>query len=329
MNEYGIVSFGVGMYQYSEITELHVEASSFCQAACPQCIRTGNPLVIENNMSLMFFKSIVPEDFIKQLTKVMFCGNIGDPLMNNELLDIILYIIKCNSNIHIDVHTNGSLRNTEYWRNNAFMTKANVKTIFALDGLEDTHSIYRINTVFAKIIENAKAYIAAGGIAEWHMLVFQHNLHQVELCRQLSIELGFQSFTSKITDRFTDNSQIISTDFALTSTIPVSRITNYKDVVANSVIDCEVKKIKSVYIDNKGLIWPCCYLGLIPYKNQKTAFMKDNVLAMDSVVKQIGGNDLRGRSIRDTLNKTWTDIYNTALENKTIPQCSKTCGVRT
>jgi len=115
----------------------------------------------------------------------------------------------------------------------------------------------------------------------------------------------------------------------LTSTIPVSSITNYKTVISNSVIDCKVKKIKSVYIDNKGLMWPCCYLGLIPYKNQKTAFMADNNLMMDSVLEQLGGNDLRVRSIRETLDVTWTDIYNTALENKTIPQCSKTCGVRT
>ena len=44
------------MYRYTDITELHIEISSYCQAECPQCIRTHNPLLNENNISFDFYK---------------------------------------------------------------------------------------------------------------------------------------------------------------------------------------------------------------------------------------------------------------------------------
>ena len=46
---------------------------------------------------------------------------------------------------------------------------------FAIDGLEDTNHIYRRNTDWVKIVQNATAYIAAGGRAEWDFIVFAHN----------------------------------------------------------------------------------------------------------------------------------------------------------
>ena len=51
---------------------------------------------------------------------------------------------------------------------------------FAIDGLEDTHSIYRQGTNWKKIIDNVMTFVDAGGKARWDMLVFQHNEHQVE-----------------------------------------------------------------------------------------------------------------------------------------------------
>ena len=54
------------------------------------------------------------------------------------------------------------------------------KVIFAIDGLEDTNHLYRVNTNFNKIMENAKAFINAGGIARWDFIAFAHNEHQIE-----------------------------------------------------------------------------------------------------------------------------------------------------
>ena len=74
--------------------------------------------------------------------------------------------------------------------------------VFSIDGLEDTNHIYRVGVQFKKIMENAKAYIDTGASAHWDMLVFDHNKHQVDECRQLADTMGFTWFRSKETDRW-------------------------------------------------------------------------------------------------------------------------------
>jgi hypothetical protein len=44
--------------------------------------------------------------------------------------------------------------------------------------LEDTNHLYRENVEWKKIMENARAFISAGGTAHWDMLIFDHNKHQ-------------------------------------------------------------------------------------------------------------------------------------------------------
>ena len=49
--------------------------------------------------------------------------------------------------------------------------------MFAVDGLADTHSIYRVRTNWDKIIENIKAFTNNAGRARVIMTVFEHNKH--------------------------------------------------------------------------------------------------------------------------------------------------------
>jgi hypothetical protein len=51
--------------------------------------------------------------------------------------------------------------------------------------------------VWTKLIKNAETFINAGGNATWEYLIFDHNDHQVEQARQLSIDMGFVAFSAK------------------------------------------------------------------------------------------------------------------------------------
>jgi MoaA/NifB/PqqE/SkfB family radical SAM enzyme len=103
-------------------------------------------------------------------------------------------------------NTNGSLRNPAWWsRLGAVMREdqnlGNYCT-FSLDGLEDTNHLYRRNTNWKKIMENAKAFIDAGGVAHWDFIVFEHNEHQVDEARELARSMGFKNFNVKRTTRW-------------------------------------------------------------------------------------------------------------------------------
>ena len=45
--------------------------------------------VINSEMTFNQFKIWFPESFLQQLKEIMFCGNLGDPLMAKDCLEII------------------------------------------------------------------------------------------------------------------------------------------------------------------------------------------------------------------------------------------------
>ena len=179
------------MIKYKDIRHVELELSSYCNANCPLCPRnlfgyTYNTGYTAKNLTLAEVKQILNPKFISQLDKVTFEGNYGDPLMNPELLDIVDYINK-----PINLFTNASMQTKTFWEK---LAKTKTTVYFALDGLSDTHSIYRQKTDYNKIIANATAFINAGGSAVWKMIKFGHNKHQIDDCKKLSKQLGFKEF---------------------------------------------------------------------------------------------------------------------------------------
>ena len=210
------------MYNYKDIKSIHLEVTSKCQARCPMCPRRlrGGPMLDSlylEEISLDLFKKWFPQQFIKQLNHVYMCGNLGDPMIAKDTNKIFRYMRETNPGMSLQMHTNGSGRTEKWWQE---LAELNVKVVFGIDGLQDTHSLYRINTDWNKIIKNAKAFIKAGGDARWDMLVFKHNEHQVEKCEDLSKMLGFKGFSVKHTTRFRDGKlDVIDDTYNITHTL--------------------------------------------------------------------------------------------------------------
>jgi MoaA/NifB/PqqE/SkfB family radical SAM enzyme len=195
------------MYSYNEIKTVHLEITEKCNAACPMCARNinggeDNPWLQNAELSLTDIYTIFPDDFIKQLNHMFMCGNYGDPIVAKDTLAVFKHFRKVNPNIYLSMNTNGSARTQTWWRDLAKTIGTDGYVIFSIDGLEDTNYLYRKNTVWEKIMDNAKAYIEAGGIAHWEYIVFEHNQHQIEEARRLSEQMGFQKFQVKKSARF-------------------------------------------------------------------------------------------------------------------------------
>ena len=195
------------MYKFNEIKTVHLEVTERCNASCPMCARNINggdlnPHIREAELSLDNIKKIFSLDFLQQLSHIYLCGNYGDPIVAKDTLDILRYFRECNQNLLLSINTNGSARNTEWWRSLAEILGSNGYVVFSVDGLSDTNHIYRQNTNFDTIMRNATTFIEAGGKAKWEFIVFAHNEHQVETARQLSKDMHFAEFATKKTARF-------------------------------------------------------------------------------------------------------------------------------
>jgi len=193
------------------ITQVHWEPSDKCNSACPMCPRYDSQGfeigTLENTeWTLEGFQTAWTEPFVKSLSKILACGNFGDPCACRDFSDIYSYVREMNPRIGLACNTNGSLRNPNWWYKLGSVMRQEQNSgnycTFSLDGLEDTNHLYRRNTNWKKIMENAAAFIDAGGVAHWDYIVFEHNEHQIDEARELARKMGFKNFNVKRTTRW-------------------------------------------------------------------------------------------------------------------------------
>ena len=314
------------MYTLNQIKNVHLEITSKCQAQCPMCPRRINggllnPLISLHEITLNQFKKWFTVEFISQLDSLFMCGNLGDPIIAEDCLEIFQYIRETNTNIRLSMHTNGSARNIHWWKE---LAKYKVKITFGIDGLEDTHKLYRVNTDWHKIIRNAWAFIEAGGEAEWHMLVFKHNEHQIEECRNISIDTGFKKFTVKHTSRFKDNKFHVLDETGATVNIlyPTEFSKNLTSKVSSSVsstIECKANKYKQLYIGADGTVSPCCWLDFswqLPNQDNRIDYM-DSIGVFPNLNKN---------SISEIFELGYFKQIEDTWAVKPLIECNKQCG---
>jgi sulfatase maturation enzyme AslB (radical SAM superfamily) len=254
-----------------DIKILHLESTDACNAACPQCARETDKNFNKNivhQLSVEQIRQLVNEDLIKGLNKMFMCGIYGDPAAGKNTLDIYRYFREINPTITLGMNTNGGLRDVNWWTQLAgLLNQTKDYVMFSLDGLSDTNHIYRANVNWNKVIENAKAFISAGGRAHWEMLVFEHNQHQVDQAQQTAKDMGFKWFRAKVSKRF--NSRPV--DF-------LNPPKGWRDpIVTEGKISCQALIESSAYVSAKGIIHPCCWVGSI-----KTATLDQFSLIQDS-----------------------------------------------
>jgi len=271
------------MISFKNIRDVHLEISSLCNASCPWCPRTfwGYPYnggYPEVNFTLEHAKKIFTKEFLPQLYSIRINGNFGDIVMNPEGPDIVAYFLSQNSNLRITISTNGGARDQDYWKK---LAQTSATVMFCLDGLEDTHHLNRQNTVWNTVIRNAQTFINAGGQAIWKMIRFDHNHHQIEQCRAMSLDLGFVDFklidegrnTGPVFDREGNLSHVLGnydkeTDFKILFFKKKNDTILLEDIIQDrtpaKAVDCKVKKSRSVYIAANGDVSPCCWTGFYP-----------------------------------------------------------------
>lgn len=250
---------------FSDIKLLHVESSSKCNAWCPACARNklGFGLtdgLVETDLSLDRLQSII--DQLPSLELVQLCGNHGDPIAGNNILPIVDLCLE--KQFKIQIHTNGSLRSVAWWSDLGRKLKDVPHEVwFGIDGIGSTHEIYRQGTDYNKIIDNATAFIQAGGHAVWQFVPYEHNQHQVMKAIKLSQQLKFKSFKlaklfrkDKLQAKHWKTGEPYELKVA-TNFIPLIRM-DYKKTAPRED-QCMHLSAPSVYLDALGKISWCCY----------------------------------------------------------------------
>ncbi len=169
-----------------QLTAIHVEITSKCNARCPGCLRTtddGDVLsILSHNpteLSLNQFQTYFPKNIVKN-KEFFFGGTIDDPMMNKNVYDICEYVISNQGQVTLETNTGANNVDT-YTKLGKLSHQSNGKlhVYFSVDGLEETNHLYRVNVIWSKVLENMKAYSSNKGKCTWQYLVFDHNYKEI------------------------------------------------------------------------------------------------------------------------------------------------------
>lgn len=146
-----------------------------------------------------YFRALVrPENRIDALTYNL---TLSDPIYSGVLLEQLEYCNTLDNPPRIIISTNGSGRNTKWWIKLASLLKAIDIVEFAVDGLEDTNHIYRVNADWQSIINGMKTLREHSDCnIGWRYIVFEHNYHQIDTAKALAKEFNLDGFHAILGD---------------------------------------------------------------------------------------------------------------------------------
>ena len=335
------------MFTRSRPYTFHIELTDKCNAGCPMCPRTDalnfckpdREKVFNVELSLEDFRRHFTDDLCARTSEIVFGGAYGDPLAASQLIEIVDHLTA--RGVRLAVSTNGGLRKPDWWRRlGEMMKRTGSRLELHIDGLADTNPLYRVRTNFARIIENAAAYIATGARAEWHFIIFRHNQHQIDEAFRLSRKMGFAEFTLIDTIRFSGGDRyeyrmpsgetrylemptVKAAEFQ-TSGGGVAVIERPRQAVAANPMDAGVNGIhcKSAvnnqpYISAHGQVSACCW---VTGSDEEAAFFKGLGLSPERY-------NIHNRPLEDILlDEPFATLYASAWALDSLKTCRHKCG---
>ena len=284
--------------------------------------------------------------------------------MHPEFLDILQDFRNKNATLWLYIHTNGGVHDESYWREIAAIMNGYGQIDFGFDGLEDTLHLYRRNVKYDVAMRNARAFVNAGGRAQWNYIVFRHNEHQVEQARKLSQQYGFNNFLTRKTGRFYDHANECaypnwpvldrhgnveyvleepeSQEWRNPSVQKIQVIKkihgSFQQYLKQTAIKCDALLGNKVVITAEGLVLPCNFfehnmydarfvnLEYMPGANEAHFYNGKN-----QVQELIGRYNNELNINQNTLKKVfesnfWNELISRWTGKEKLMECAMTCG---
>lgn len=300
---------------YNNIKKIEFDLSSSCNSYCPSCARYTiqnnelylNPyLNFNQNISVAVIENIFSSQSISDTVKVDLVGSVGDALAHPKIIDIIDVIYQHRPDCEINIHTNGGLGNPALYKKLATHLKRPSNVSFSVDGLADTNHLYRIGVIWERVIENIKAFNAAGGKSTWQFVEFEWNRHQTNDARRLAEQLGCDEFVVRY-DRMSESERAEYNIAAQRiNQKKTAKRTNREPLVnkksSYAPVTDKCVSTQSIYVNSDSRVVPCCMFNTALID----PFLLDEINNF-MYTDDNNWNDLSVRTFDDIINNEWWD----------------------
>lgn len=318
---------------YEKIRQIEFDLNTTCNSFCPPCHRYTkhngelylSPYVKFNeNLDVSVIDKIFSNHRLVDNVAVDLVGLVGEPVAHPRFFDIVDIIYKHRPNAIINLHTNGGLRTTAFFAELARKLNKTSYVRFALDGLEDTNSIYRIGVDWNKAINNMQAFIDAGGRAIWKYVVFPWNEHQVDEAKKYALSLGCKKFDIRrnvVEKEIDEFMEAADRGFHKKTVGPVGQQIDVKLTQFNKIED-QCFNTESIYVNAHGRVIPCCMV------NSSLTYETFRNETLDFLYKESDDwNDLNiVSSLEEIMNNNfWSRLYD-SFNSKPCSICINSCN---
>lgn len=323
--------------------QIQLDITTYCNARCPQCHRTNSngltkvdwlPLV---HWTLKDYQKAFSEEDILKFGAITMCPTWGDPIMNPHLYDIVEYTFNINPDIRINIDTNGSIQNEEWWWNFGLLSKGGkryLQCVFDVDGInQKMHEVYRRGTNLKKILNNMETFASTSATAKSSTIVFKHNENYLEQIKELAINHGSESHTFIKSNRYEysfideigQQLDLEKSDLDF-SHGKIAKINKSK--LADD-IECTWIPNNNITINFDGQVHPCCYFGNPHGEWNQTKI--DTEFSKHALIKNYNTKKLEynvfHNSIKNILNSDWfqKDLPTSWKSKNPVSQCFRHC----
>lgn len=317
----------------------HIESSSKCTLRCPRCPRLEVPdSLLHKQLDLNFFQQRLGVAWLNTVQRITFCGNDGDPIYTRDFVDTVSWIKRHRPDCSVVIITNGSYRNSEWWKDLAQTLNHYDEVHFSLDGWDQaSNEKYRINCDWASIVEGINSFRQNNTktILVWAAIAFRFNQNHLTQMKDTAKSLNFDvfqltkstKFGSHYPDAYGTDDLLQPTDKNLISSshrfervytnlsentrpgsklrdLYLSRIQNIDKHNSYPAL-CSVGT-KGVFLNSRGEFYPCCWTANRYEHNQNWIDMAQSKF------------NLYERSYTDIVNDPlWNTNFTTGLECQT------------
>lgn len=241
-----------------DINIVELDLSTICNAKCPLCMRQSQ--LFPEIYKKPFFRQV--DDIVEQLNKfknleyVYLIGQMSEPTLHPQFLDIINYLK--SRNIKIKICTNGDTNNPIFWKKLGEMLNNDDRVWFGICGsTQELHAKYRIGTKLQNILLNSEILRSVRRIDGAKCIRFSYNDDDFNssIFKKMIKRFSFVEYTETC---YQDNN---INDFSPRTEInkkyeQINTIAKTFNCISPGNL-CQSKIEKSIQIDPYGNIFPC------------------------------------------------------------------------
>lgn len=234
---------------------LHLELTNRCTLKCPACPRTQwqellKKTVTKQDLDFRDLANFLDCEQGHKIQEFIVCGDYGDVIYYPQLFEFLDWF---RSTKRYVLYTNGSHQTASFWNRLAESLTESDTVVFAIDGLEHTNHIYRINSDWHSVMTAVDIMSKSPASVVWKTIVFAHNFQDLKEIKKLAQDKGC-SFRVEKTHRFGNDTMSPPGDLIESNHV-------YQEIFSyDHTIEIEPKCMQTKTVGCDGIIYPCDWL---------------------------------------------------------------------